>query len=188
MVLERYRVDQVILPNVEARSSLYGAWEQAVSAEGAIVTQVHAGIQLTTRDGIAIEVLHPGDVVSSSTLNNHSVVTRLTMGQVSFLVTGDIEADVERRWVAAHPQLAATVLKVPHHGSDTSSCDAFLGAVDPQLAVISVGEGNRFGHPAPDVVERLNDAVGEEGLYLTSGHGTIELITDGTRLWVRTER
>jgi len=183
VVLERYRVDQVILPDVEARSSLYGAWEQAVSAEGAIVTQVHAGIQLTTQDDVAIEVLHPGDVLSNSDLNNQSVVTRLTMGQVSFLLTGDIDADVERRLVAAHPQLAATVLKVPHHGSNTSSSPALLQATSLQLAILSVGADNHFGHPSPAAVQRYADY----GIPLlrTDQVGTIECITDGEQLWVR---
>ncbi|UCC60448.1 MAG: hypothetical protein JSV02_01065 [Dehalococcoidia bacterium] len=63
-----------------------------------------------------------------------------------------------------------------------------LIAVDPQVAVISVSADNEFGHPAPEVVERLEEAVGEDNLYITSKHGTIELITDGTRLWVRAEQ
>ena len=80
------------------------------------------------------------------------------------------------------------MLKVPHHGSGSSSCSEFLAEVEPQLAVISVGEGNPFGHPCPEVVERLMAMVGEDKVYLTSGQGTIELITDGERLWVKMER
>ena len=82
----------------------------------------------------------------------------------------------------------ATVLKVPHHGSDTSCCPEFVASVDAQLAVISVGADNYFGHPGPDVLERLSEAIGADGVYLTSEHGAIELITDGTTLWVRSER
>ena len=80
------------------------------------------------------------------------------------------------------------MLKVPHHGSDTSCCPEFLASVDAQLAVISVGGDNYFGHPDAVVLERLSEVVGEDCVWLTSEHGTIEIITDGTTLWVRAER
>jgi competence protein ComEC len=85
------------------------------------------------------------------------------------------------------------VLKVAHHGSDTSTTAEFLAVVNPQLAVISVGESNPFGHPSAEVMERLTEKLGSENIYLTydktnNEHGTIEFITDGERLWVKVER
>ena len=77
------------------------------------------------------------------------------------------------------------VLKVAHHGSETSTSPQFLAAVDPEVAVISVGADNPFGHPSPEVVERLIDRVGEDNVYCTDEDGTIEFITDGERLWLR---
>ncbi|HEX74096.1 MAG TPA: hypothetical protein G4N93_02985 [Dehalococcoidia bacterium] len=71
-----------------------------------------------------------------------------------------------------------------HHGSDTSTCQEFLAVVYPQLAVISVGADNPFGHPGDEVLERLNDRIGSESILRTDKHGTIELITDGKSLWV----
>ena len=82
-------------------------------------------------------------------------------------------------------ELSSTVLKVPHHGSDTSSSAPFLEAVNPHLAVISVGADNRFGCPSPEVVERLEARA---ILKRTDEDGAIEVVTDGERLWVRTER
>jgi competence protein ComEC len=78
------------------------------------------------------------------------------------------------------------VLKTPHHGSDTSSSPAFLAAVDPQVAVISVGADNRFGHPAPAALARYTEA----GIPVlrTDETGSVEFITDGERLWVRAGR
>ena len=90
--------------------------------------------------------------------------------------------------VASGVNLDSDVLKVPHHGSDTSSTAEFLSAVSPAVAVISVGAENRFGHPAEDVVNRLREFVGEDGLYKTSERGTVEFITDGKALRVRTEK
>jgi len=76
------------------------------------------------------------------------------------------------------------VYKVAHHGSETSTSLQFLVAVDPEVAVISVGTDNTFGHPGPEVVERLIDRLGEDNVYRTDENGTVELITDGERLWV----
>jgi competence protein ComEC len=81
--------------------------------------------------------------------------------------------------------LKSTVLKVAHHGSKTSTTSQFLAAVDPEVAVISVGADNTFGHPSPEVVERLIDRLGEDNVYRTDEDGTIEFITDGETLWVR---
>jgi competence protein ComEC len=138
---------------------------------------------LSLEDGVQIEVLHPGVVPASERFNDHSVVLRVTLGEISFLLTGDIEAGVEQGLVAHSSALAATVLKVPHHGGDTSSSQAFLEAVDPQVAVISVGADNRFGHPAPEVLARYAE-LGVPALR-TDELGTVEFVTDGERLWVR---
>jgi len=77
---------------------------------------------------------------------------------------------------------------VAHHGSATSTALSFLAAVSPQVAVISAGEDNRFGHPSPEVVDRLNERVGGENIHLTAESGTITFTTDGERLWLKTER
>ena len=118
--------------------------------------------------------------------NNHSVVLRLQFGQISFLLPGDIEAPVEEKLVASGVPLTATVLKSPHHGSRTSSSEAFLEAVEPQVVVISVGAENRFGHPSLEVIERY--AAYGLPVLRTDQRGTIEFITDGEQLWVETVR
>ena len=125
-------------------------------------------------------------------VNDNSVVARLTYGQVSVLLPGDIEAAVEQALVGAHrvgtvrepPLLQSTVLKVGHHGSCSSTTPAFLEAVDPELVVISVGADNRFGHPCDEVLERLQDVT----TYRTDEHGAVEIVTDGTQVQAETER
>ena len=81
-----------------------------------------------------------------------------------------------------------SVVKVSHHGSSTSTSPSFLDAVDPDVAVISVGADNRFGHPSDEVMAKLMAKVGEENIYLTSERGTVTFTTDGERLWMETER
>jgi len=106
---------------------------------------------------------------------------------VSFLLTADIMWEAEFELLARRANLSSTVLKVGHHGSDTSTTPEFLAVVNPQLAVISVGADNPFGHPSDEVMEKLEEKLDSENIYRTDGHGTIEFITDGKRLWVKTE-
>jgi competence protein ComEC len=77
---------------------------------------------------------------------------------------------------------------VAHHGSATSTGEEFLAVINPSIAVISVGEGNPFGHPSLEVMARLKEKVGQENVYRTDENGTIEMITDGERLWLKIER
>jgi len=116
------------------------------------------------------------------------VVLHLEIGEVSFLLTADIMWEAEFELIRQRANLTSTVLKIAHHGSTTSTTDEFLAVVNPRIAVISVGEDNPFGHPTDEVLDRLKEKLGKENIYRTDKHGTIELITDGKRLWVRMER
>ena len=113
---------------------------------------------------------------------------RLRYGDVSFLLMGDVHQDAELSMIGRNLDMGSTVLKVAHHGSASSTSQAFLDYVRPQLAMVSVGQGNRFGPPRLQVRERLQNAVGQEMLLLTSEQGTVEVTTDGDRLWVATQR
>ena len=149
------------------------------------VEYVHAG-ECAAFGPARIRVLSPPvpDWERRRVRNDDSVVLELTIGAVGLLLTGDIGADVER---AIAPQLShppVRVLKVAHHGSRTSSSQIFLDAWRPQVAVISVGRGNRFGHPAPDVLERLQ-ATGAH-VYRTDRDGAVALDSDGKSVRVTT--
>lgn len=110
-------------------------------------------------DGVEFEVLHPqgDDYAGKAKSNAMSCVLRISNGRQVALLAGDIEAAQEARLVADVAPLKADVLLVPHHGSKTSSSEAFLDAVQPRLAVVQAGYRNRFGHPAPAVVARYNE-------------------------------
>ena len=113
---------------------------------------------------------------------------KLVYGEVSFLLSGDMFREAEAALVRADAPVDSDVLKVGHHGSRTSSSAAFLDRVSPAVAVISAGEDNRFGHPHPETMEALRRWVAADRLFLTSDRGTIEFVTDGERLTVKTER
>ena len=135
-----------------------------------------------------LQVLNPVQDSLFNDFNNDSVVLRLTYGNVSFLLTGDIESRAEERLVNSGLELRSTVLKVSHHGSNSSTAPRFLDAVRPAIAVVSAGLDNQYGHPAPAVMERLEAAVGAENVYRTDTQGDVEVVSDGASAWVRTER
>lgn len=118
---------------------------------------------------------------SSGTREN---VRGILAGQMSLLLPGDIEAEVERELVHCGTPLASTVLKAAHHGSCSSTTQVFLEPVDPEVAVISVGAENDFGHPCEEVLGRLGDTP----TYRTDENGAVEIVSDGTRMWVKAER
>jgi competence protein ComEC len=97
---------------------------------------------------------------------------------------GDIGGGVEGELVRSGVFLPSTVLKVAHHGSDSSSTTAFLKAVQPQVAVISVGADNKFDHPSPQVLDRLEGTL----LYRTDRDGSVAVSTDGHTLWIEADR
>jgi competence protein ComEC len=136
-------------------------------------------------DGVRGDVLWPADVSEvDKAANDNSLVMRIQDGEESFLLPGDIEKKVENELVDEHAPLAANFLKVPHHGSKTSSTDAFVGAVGPRVAVVSVGEGNQFGHPVDSVVERY--ARAGVRFLRTDRDGAVTSVTDGHDLVVHT--
>ncbi len=194
-VLNRYKVRQVLYPALDFKSNIYDEWLRLLEEKDIKYTIAQAGQQIDL-SGVVIEVLNPRIPLLTGTesdVDNNGVVLHISMGEVSFLLTADIMRQAEFELVARRANLTSTVLKVAHHGSDTSTYQEFLAVVNPQLAVISVGKGNPFGHPTPEVMRRLKEKLGSENIYQTydaktDKHHTIEFITDGERLWVRVGR
>ena len=134
--------------------------------------------------GPEVEVRVLGPLEESDNPNNASLVIKLTYGEISFLLTGDAEREAEeamiRKWGFG---LRSTVLKAGHHGSATSSSEEFLRYVSPRIAVIAVGEKNRFGHPSEETLERFSRRRVE--VYRTDFRGTVTITTDGKELRVK---
>jgi competence protein ComEC len=118
--------------------------------------------------------------------NNTSIVMRIVYGGTSFLFTGDAERGEEQDILEAGYGLSATVLKVGHHGSDTSTTYPFLREIMPKYAVISCGKDNSYGHPHDNLLSRLRDA--DATVYRTDMQGTITCTSDGKNIYFTTER
>ena len=186
-VVENFQVGQAIVGHVPGGDSEYDRFVSSLGRKRAAQFTVAAG-EAFDIDGVALEVLWPPAATAASTSsgNDDSVVLRLVYGSVAILLAGDIEQAAERGLVLTGAELRANVLKVPHHGSRTSSTEALIDAVGPQYAVISVSERSRFGHPHAEVVNRYR----ARGVMLlqTGVQGMVTVETDGASMSVDTYR
>ena len=139
--------------------------------------------------GVKLQVLAPPaglDHTTEKHVNDASVVIRLVYGSFAMLLTGDAELPVWERMLRSRVEeeaeelLHADVLKVSHHGSRTGTDATLLRRIAPQQAIISVGEGNPFGHPHEEVLDLLDGTIGLENIYRTDERGTISIISDGS--------
>ncbi|HWI16807.1 MAG TPA: DNA internalization-related competence protein ComEC/Rec2, partial [Vicinamibacterales bacterium] len=136
--------------------------------------------------GVEVRVHHPApeDWQRQKVRNDDSLVIELRYGQVSMLLTGDIGREVEEALLPTLDLLPTVVLKSPHHGSGTSSSDAFIEKLKPHIVVVGVGRANPYGHPVPRVLERYDRARSQ--VLRTDLDGQIDISTDGTRLFTKT--
>ncbi|MCL4533758.1 MAG: MBL fold metallo-hydrolase [Bacteroidetes bacterium] len=135
-----------------------------------------------------VQVLAPEEplIGGSSPTNNNSIVLRVTYGGVSALLTGDMEHEEEQRLLDHRDDLRSQILKVAHHGSQGTTSSEFLDAVNPEVALISVGAGNSYGHPHRQLLQRLESRRLKS--YRTDLNGTIQLLIDGSDFRVSTEK
>ncbi len=183
-VLKRYRVQQVMAPNVETENPLFLKWLSLIKSNDVKLTYAQRGQKMILKNEATIEILNPPQNNRSNQkedFDRNGIVLKIQLGQHSFLLTADIDQETELGLLNARAEVRCTVLKVAHHGSGGSTSDDFLFAAQPQFVVISSGAGNPFGHPAPEVLHRLNNRT----VYRTDVSGTIEFVTDGKKMWVK---
>ncbi len=159
-------------------------WDKIQLLGAGVIEQVTAGYQVLLGENATITVLSPEHAAEGGE-NNDSLVLMLTIGMQKFLFTGDLEQEGEERLLTSYPAeaLRADVLKVGHHGSNGSTGDAFLEAVNPRIAVISVAGDNAFGHPGFDLLDRLETQGAK--ILRTDQEGTIRMRCDGVRLYLK---
>lgn len=182
-------VGSVLLGQDEATEVRYNAALSLAREEGLPLRRPRSGERFRLGTSVLVEVLNPPATSWQGTRsddNANCLALRLTYRQVSILFACDIEAEVEEGLVSGGSGLRADLLKVAHHGSRFSSTERFLDAVRPRWAVISAGNGNRFGHPHNESLARL-ERVGAR-ILRTDRQGTISARTDGFQLSVRASR
>jgi competence protein ComEC len=188
-VFERYKVKAFLDGGQEHPTPTYARCLELVQEKGIPYQLARDGMRIQLGEGLQMKVLHPQSELLSDTgsdINNNSIVLRLAYGRISFLLPGDVEEEAEAVLLADGENLASTILKSPHHGSDTSLNPRFLEAVNPQLAVIQVGADNKFGHPDPTTLDRLEEH--DVTVLRTDQNGTVEVVSDGEKYWIEIER
>ena len=180
-VIDAFEIGSIYMPKAVSTSKTYENLLETIQDKGLSIHTGRAGVEVLNTDDLTILMFAPVQEEYSN-LNNYSIVLKITYGDTSFLYTGDAEDSLDE----ITGDIEADVLKVGHHGSDTSTTSDFLARVNPSYAVISVGEGNSYGHPALSTIELLEGYT--SNIYRTDLNGTVVISSDGVNINVDTER
>jgi len=186
-VIENFEVKNFLDSGQTYASNEYERMLRAIKEKRIKFIEAKKGMTFDLGSGVKLETLNPqggGEWITKvrpggSVENANSVVMRLSYGNFSMLFTGDAETETEQIMMNAGEPLRAQVLKVGHHGSRYATSGKFLEAVAPEGAIISVGAGNRYGHPAEQTLDRLQKAGVK--IYRTDLNGETAIITDGNK-------
>ncbi len=177
-VLDNYTVGNIMWTGELSEGKTFESWQEKIKKEGANIFLTKAGDKITAGD-VKIDILYPFDLLKEDSKNNNetSIVGRLVFGSTSFLFTGDASKKNEQEIILTNQSIESNVLKIAHHGSKYSTSKEFLASVKPNLAVISVGANNSYGHPTSEVLSALT----EFGIKVirTDEQGDIEMLSDG---------
>jgi len=175
-VLRHYDVGAILLTGIDHSSMRYDAFLRSLLTRDIPLISPDPIEDIDLGDGLIVDILWPSSKMLGSAVknpNNTSIVLRALFGDTSILLTGDIEEEAEMAILQRGDVVKANILKVPHHGSRTSSSTGFLLATKPSLAMISVGKNNSYGHPHREVLSRYRD-LGID-LKTTAENGLISL-------------
>lgn len=174
-VLQNFSVDMVFEPGVTVDTGVYQAFKDEIEVQSIERHVPFAGSIITLDEGVELEILFPDRDMSTSDPNTASIIARLVYGESEFLFMGDAPKAIERYVLSRAGDIESDVLKVGHHGSDTSTDSAFVARVNPAIAIISAGKDNRYGHPHEEVLDTLQRSA----VVGTYQQGTIVFKTDG---------
>lgn len=184
-VLKRYKVKKILSTGVLHATPEYLAWLEIIKKQNILMEIATSGQIIELGKDLNLEIFYPQENLSGQQvqdLNNTSIVSKLTFDRTSFLFTGDAESEVEEKLISSKADLKANVLKVAHHGSKNATSQKFLDKVMPEIAVVSVGVENKFGHPSKGVLSRLKKMGAQ--ILRTDQDGDIKILSDGIKIQV----
>ncbi|MBN1916193.1 MBL fold metallo-hydrolase [Candidatus Dojkabacteria bacterium] len=187
-VLNYYQVSKVFFNDTGKNTLVYKKFLNIIDQKNYPYSSIMEGNNLAVGCCVKLDILWPNEHINLKTIepvNNSSVSARLIYRDFEIILAGDIESAIEEE-MARSKNIKADLLKVNHHGSNTSSNEKFLDAVSPESAIISVGEKNKFGHPAPQTLDKLSKRNIE--IYRTDISGRIKVRTNGTDYSVYCEK
>ena len=178
-IIDNFNIDTFYMPDAITTTATFESVLDSLEAKN-IAFQTPSIDSIFKLGNAMIDVLYVG--TNDTDLNNTSIVLKLTYGNTSILFMGDAEKEVET--IIEKKDISADVLKVGHHGSNTSSSKTFLEKVNPNYAIISVGTGNSYGHPSHTTIQNLENQNIQ--IYRTDENGTIIMTSDGTNITFQT--
>lgn len=184
-VINEFEIGKIYMPKKSHTSKTYESVLMAIKNKNYKVLTGKAGVNFTFGNDIQVEMLSPMKEEYSE-LNDYSIVIKVTNNEDSFLLTGDIEKEVEHNLLEAKVNVEADVLKLAHHGSSTSNTSEFIEAVSPEYAVILSGVDNKYGHPHKETIDLLTKQ--QINYYDTKVNGDITFISNGQGITVKTEK
>ena len=152
-VIDNFEVGDIIIPGVEHTTKTFESLVKSAAKKEKKIKKAIPGMEIDLGEGTKVEVFSPGKDEYKD-LNNYSPIIKITYGENTFLFTGDAEKEVEKEVINGGNDLKSDVLKVGHHGSTSSTTEEFLELVNPEIAIISVGKENTYGHPEKEVLDR----------------------------------
>lgn len=183
-VLQKYDVSTIVMTENINDTPAVAILQKEIEKEGAEVLFARRGQVFDLGGGAFLNILFPDRDPTHLETNTSSIISELVYGESEFIFTGDSPTSIEEYLVSiGSTELESDVLKVGHHGSKTSSAEAFIAAVSPGFAVISASKDNSYGHPHTVVTERL----GSFGVPYknTADDGSVHLVSDGVDIWLR---
>jgi len=178
-IIKNFKIDSLYMPKITTTTKIFENTLKAIKAKNLKITTPISGKTIDIDKDIKVEILAPNSTKYED-LNNYSIVLKLTYKKTSFLFGGDASAESEKDMLSKKYDVKADVLKVGHHGSASATTAAFLKAVNPKYAVISVGKGNDYGHPTKQTLNRL--ASSNVLIFRTDFNGTIVATSDGNTI------
>ena len=180
-IIKNFEVKNIYMPKVAANTKTYENLLKTIKSKSLSITVAEKDKKIINTENLKAYFLAPENKKYDE-LNNYSAILKIIFQDKSFLFMGDSEASVEKTLT----NVSADVIKVGHHGSNTSSSSSFIEKVNPEIAVISVGENNKYDHPDKDVIKAY-EKLGTK-IYRTDLNGNIVISTDGENLDVEVEK
>lgn len=185
-IIDNYSVDTLVIADVEVESHLFRRILNKAQLKNVYIKRIHRGDMLNADKNVRMYILHPSDffekvnINSGQSINNSSIVIKMVHGKNSLLLMGDSEEEAEKDLLRYQDFLQSNILKVGHHGSKTSSYESFIDQVKPEMAIISVGENNKFNHPSiSTLIKFANKNI---PAYRTDLNGALILSSDGRKI------
>lgn len=181
-IINTFEIGKIYMPKVVSTTKTYESLLMAIKDKNLKINTAKAGTSIIDTDALKINILAPNNSTYTE-LNNYSVVTKITYGTTKFLFMGDAEKLSENE---IKEDVTADVIKIGHHGSNTSSSIDFIKKVNAKYGIISVGLNNKYNLPKEETITNWENSGTK--IYLTSTNGTITAITDGTNIKIESEK